>query len=180
MARMPCFSIAARCSGRSRRARMPPWTPGWSVFTRPSIISGKPVTSETSRTGTSARRRRSAVPPVDTTSTPRAASPRAKSTTPRFSYTLTSARFTFAMGPPSVFATSLRALSAQPPAQFRLEESVDLAVQHPVGVGGLEARPLVLHQPVGVEHVGPDVVAPPDLALLPVGLAQLLRLLLLP
>ena len=31
---------------RPRRARMPPWTSGCSVFTRPSIISGKPVTSE--------------------------------------------------------------------------------------------------------------------------------------
>ena len=38
--------IASRSSGRLRRARMPPWILGWSVFTRPSIISGNPVTSE--------------------------------------------------------------------------------------------------------------------------------------
>jgi len=46
MGGMSCCSIAATCSGRSRRARMPPWTFGWSVFTRASIISGKPVTSQ--------------------------------------------------------------------------------------------------------------------------------------
>ena len=40
----------ARCSGRSRRARMPPWTPGCSVLTRPSRISGAPVRSPTSTT----------------------------------------------------------------------------------------------------------------------------------
>ena len=45
---MPCAPSAARCAGTSRRARMPPWTFGCSVFTRPSSISGKPVTSATS------------------------------------------------------------------------------------------------------------------------------------
>ncbi len=35
-------------SGLSRRARKPPWTWGWRVLTRPSIISGKPVRSEMS------------------------------------------------------------------------------------------------------------------------------------
>ncbi len=48
---MPCASIAAWCSGLARTARSPPWTPGWSVLTRPSIISGKPVRSDTSSTG---------------------------------------------------------------------------------------------------------------------------------
>ena len=32
------------CSGRSRRASSAPWIAGCSVFTRPSSISGKPVT----------------------------------------------------------------------------------------------------------------------------------------
>ena len=32
---------------------MPPWTSGCSVFTRPSIISGKPVTSEIADDGES-------------------------------------------------------------------------------------------------------------------------------
>src|SRR6516162_2563650 len=35
-------------------ASRPPWILGCSVFTRPSIISGKPVTSETSSTATPA------------------------------------------------------------------------------------------------------------------------------
>ena len=39
----PWDLIALRSSGRCRRARIPPWIFGWSVFTRPSIISGKPV-----------------------------------------------------------------------------------------------------------------------------------------
>jgi hypothetical protein len=30
---------------------MPPWMAGWSVLTRPSIISGMPVTSDTLVTG---------------------------------------------------------------------------------------------------------------------------------
>ena len=42
-------------------------TLGWSVLTRPSIISGKPVKSETSMTGRPASLRVFAVPPVDRT-----------------------------------------------------------------------------------------------------------------
>ena len=37
-------------AGASRRARMPPWTAGWSVLTRPSRIPGAPVTVATSIT----------------------------------------------------------------------------------------------------------------------------------
>ena len=54
---MPCSSIAAACSGLSRTPSRPPWTIGCSVFTRPSIISGKPVRSETSRTSRPASRK---------------------------------------------------------------------------------------------------------------------------
>ena len=43
---MPCARMAAACSALSRSASRPPWTAGCSVFTRPSIISGKPVTSD--------------------------------------------------------------------------------------------------------------------------------------
>ncbi len=39
---------SSRCAGRSRRARMPPWTLGCSVFTRPPSISGLPVSAATS------------------------------------------------------------------------------------------------------------------------------------
>ena len=90
--RIPCASIACRSSGRSRRARMPPCTAGCSVLTRPSIISGNPVTVETLVTVSPASTRALAVPPVDTSSYPRAAKPRAKSTRFVLSDTLNSAR----------------------------------------------------------------------------------------
>src|SRR5260370_752858 len=48
---MSCLASVAWCSLLSRMARMPPWTLGCSVLTLPSIISGKPVTSQTSLTG---------------------------------------------------------------------------------------------------------------------------------
>jgi len=51
MSQMPCSAIAVTWLGSSRSARIPPWTLGCSVFTRPCIISGKPVYSDTSRTG---------------------------------------------------------------------------------------------------------------------------------
>ena len=47
---MPCAAIEAACSLLSRIASRPPCTLGCSVFTRPSIISGKPVSSATSST----------------------------------------------------------------------------------------------------------------------------------
>src|SRR5215470_5399303 len=100
MGPMPCDSRARMWAGTSRRARMPPWTFGWSVLTRPSSISGNPVTSETSSTGTPESRRSLAVPPVDRTCTPSPARPRAKSTTPVLSCTLRSARLTLLIGSP--------------------------------------------------------------------------------
>ena len=51
MGAMPCSASACMCSGLARIARMPPVIFGCMVFTRPSSISGKPVTSETSFTG---------------------------------------------------------------------------------------------------------------------------------
>src|ERR1700756_4822114 len=47
---MPWLFIACACSALPRIASRPPCTLGCSVLTRPSIISGKPVRSETSRT----------------------------------------------------------------------------------------------------------------------------------
>jgi len=41
MGGMPCSAMTA--SSVPRRPRMPPCTLGWRVFTRPAIISGKPV-----------------------------------------------------------------------------------------------------------------------------------------
>src|SRR5437867_96685 len=61
---------------------------GCSVLTRPSIISGKPVTSEMLVAASPASVNARAVPPVDTSSKRRAARPRAKSTIPVLSETL--------------------------------------------------------------------------------------------
>ena len=67
--------LLARCFGVGR-PRMPPWTRGCSVLTRPSRISGAPVKSLTSRTGTPASASACAVPPVDRISRPAAESRR--------------------------------------------------------------------------------------------------------
>src|SRR3989338_6582105 len=71
---------------------MPPCTLGCSVFTRPSSISGIPVTSEMSFTARPASRNCLAVLPVEMISTPHFPRPRAKSTIPLLSVTLMSAR----------------------------------------------------------------------------------------
>ena len=71
----------------SRRASRPPWIVGCSVFTRPSSISGKPVSSATSVTGRPASASSLAVPPVDSSFTPSACSARANSTMPVLSET---------------------------------------------------------------------------------------------
>ena len=47
---IPCSLAARRCSSSSRRASSPAYRRGCSVFTRPSIISGKPVKSSIERT----------------------------------------------------------------------------------------------------------------------------------
>jgi hypothetical protein len=78
--------------GCARRARMPPCTIGCSVFTRPSIISGNFVTSETLVTGRPASASARAVPPVETNSKPRDRRPEARSTSPDLSETLNRAR----------------------------------------------------------------------------------------
>src|SRR3954467_15864452 len=58
------------------------------------MISGKPVNSSIPQTSSPASRRTAAVPPVETSSTSRPASPRANSTTPVLLETDTSARLT--------------------------------------------------------------------------------------
>ena len=89
---MPAARSVSRWSARRRSARSPAWTRGWSVLTRPSSISGKPVTAETSVTGSPASRRARAVPPVLTSSQPRTTRPRPSSTRPVLSWTESSAR----------------------------------------------------------------------------------------
>src|SRR5262245_4770341 len=89
---MLCSRNLAWCSALSRIARMPPWMRGCNVLTRPSSISGKPVTSATSSTFNPASASDLRVPPVETSSTPKPASALANSTSPVLSLTLTSAR----------------------------------------------------------------------------------------
>src|SRR5690606_25430122 len=78
------------------------------------MISGNPVTSYTSRTASPASRIAFAVPPVDSSSTLRAASARASSTSPVLSETDSSARRT---GSWSAVMGSAQAVVAQLPAQ---------------------------------------------------------------
>src|ERR1019366_4636050 len=87
MPAMPCAFIASAWSGLSRRASSPPCTLGCSVLTRPSIISGKWVISETSLTASPASRSALAVPPVEIRATPCPARPLAKSINPVLSET---------------------------------------------------------------------------------------------
>src|ERR1017187_9268542 len=94
---IPCFAIAAMCAGLSRIASSPPCTAGCSVFTRPSSISGNPVTSEISATFKPLPAISLAVPPVEMSSMPSPASPRAKSARPVLSVTLKRAQSIFFM-----------------------------------------------------------------------------------
>ena len=72
---MPAAEMADMCEASSRMARMPPWTAGWSVLTRPDSISGKPVKASTRVTWRPAASSVDADPPVETSSKPRAARP---------------------------------------------------------------------------------------------------------
>src|SRR5580692_10092463 len=84
--------MARTCSASWRIASRPPWIFGCSVLTRPSIISGKPVRSDTSRTLRPASVRARAVPPVETSSMPKPARKRANSASPVLSETERRAR----------------------------------------------------------------------------------------
>jgi hypothetical protein len=77
--------------GLVAQRQKPPCTFGCRVLTRPSIISGKPVTSATSVTVSPASRSVEAVPPVERSSTPLSARALAKSTSPVLSDTEMSA-----------------------------------------------------------------------------------------
>ena len=89
---------AITASSVPRRAKMPPCIFGCKVFTRPSIISGKPVWAETSVTLRPLSFNSLYVPPVESISIFRALSCWANSTIPVLSETLISARRTAAVG----------------------------------------------------------------------------------
>src|SRR6185312_1258630 len=92
MPSIPWAFIASACSFLARSASSPPCTLGCSVLTRPSIISGKPVSSEMSETARPASRNALAVPPVEISATSWRARPLAKSTSPVLSETESNAR----------------------------------------------------------------------------------------
>src|SRR5690606_20364857 len=102
---MPCRVRASAWSGLSRRASSPPWTFGCRVLTRPSIISGKPVTRSTGVTSSPASVRARAVPPVEISRAPCWVSARAKAT--RSALSLTESR-AVRMGTRSTFIASRR------------------------------------------------------------------------
>src|SRR3954454_601703 len=91
---MPCSFSVATCSGLSRTARTPAAIFGLIVLTRPSSISGNPVSASIGRVSMPASPRCLAVPPVDTISTPNERRQRAKSAMPVLSETVISARCT--------------------------------------------------------------------------------------
>src|SRR5262245_26683194 len=169
---MPCSAIAATCSSLSLRPSSAPCTLGCSVLTRPSIISGNPVTWDTSSTLTPEERRRLAVPPVERISTSSDARPRANSTTPVLSETEISARRTF-IGASSLLPGTARGAAA-PALHVRVDERLDVAVEHSLDVGRLVVGAQVLDLLVRRHHVRADLVAEVDLGLLAVGLLQLL------
>ena len=111
---MPWSFMAATWSGSSRMPRMPPWIAGCSVLTRPSMISGKPVTPETSLTAMPAAAIALAVPPVEISSMPALDSAAANSTSPVLSDTDSSARRTRTRSGAGMFleATAMRRDSA--------------------------------------------------------------------
>src|SRR5690554_1232990 len=121
---MPCAAITA--SSTPRLPSSAPCTFGCRVLTRPSMISGKPVTSDTSRTARPASRIALAVPPVESSSMLRAASARASSTSPVLSDTDSSARRTGIRS--AVMRSSAQAVFAQLPAQGGAVDA-----QHPGG-----------------------------------------------
>src|SRR5665647_1387312 len=95
MGSMSCAAMVLMCSGTSRRARMPAMSLGCMVLTRPSSISGKPVTSSTSVTGIPESLSSLAVPPVEMTWTPMSVSPFANDSKPLLLNTEIRARWTF-------------------------------------------------------------------------------------
>src|SRR5688500_1118012 len=99
---------------------------GLSVLTRPSRISGKRVYSSTALVSIPSAASSRRVPPVETISTSSAARPRANSSRPRLSDTLSRARRT---------RTSPGALTSAP------ARSVAIVGEHRSRVGGIGANP---------------------------------------
>src|SRR5581483_10590308 len=149
-------------------ASNPPWILGCSVLTRPSIISGTRVTSETSMTFSPASRKSFAVPPVDTISMPCASSAVANSAKPVLSLTEMSARLMVRVS----MDTSCPALSRHPETTGAAVNGPWVAGSSPAMTSSLSCRRRVVRVDQGMGRaVGAhllDVPHDPDL----VGLAH--------
>src|SRR5660398_334997 len=99
MGSIPSSWMASMCCRFARSAKMPAWTAGCRVFTRPSMISGKSVVSETRVIGMPTSWRCRAVPPVDIISTPISTKPLAKGSRFHLLDTETRALLTFTFPP---------------------------------------------------------------------------------
>src|SRR5680860_210244 len=118
---------------------MPPWMAGWSVFTRPSMISGNPVTSDTCVTGMPASAKNLNVPPVEMSWTPRSTNPRANGSRFHLLETDTSARRTFTASPLSpddlrdpIVVHLHQARTRRGRTDLSQREQLDHAREHPV------------------------------------------------
>ena len=58
-----------------------------------------------------------------------------------------------------------RAAALHPLGQACRHELVEVAVEHRRGAGALDAGAQILHQLIGLQHVGADLVAPADIGL---------------
>ena len=99
---MSCSFNSSKCDCLLRSASNPPWTAGCNVFTRPSIISGKFVNSDTLFTATFASCKAFNVPPVLNNSYPLSTSFCPNSVIPVLSETLSNALIRL---PPTLFST---------------------------------------------------------------------------
>ena len=164
MGSMPCALMVAMCSGTSRRARMPAMSLGCMVLTRPSSISGKPVTSSTSVTGMPDSLSSLAVPPVEMSCTPMSERPLANDSRPLLLKTEMRARWTFTYtllrtdDPPGGGPTG----GPQPACADSLAAGLQDCRQ-PVNSRALRLREEVRgrddeaeHHDHGAQHVGPD------------------------
>ena len=61
------------------------------------------------------------------------------------------------------------------PVEKGLDETVDVAVEHTVGVADLVAAPEIFDHPIGLEDIGADLVAPGNILLGTLELVELRR-----
>src|SRR5689334_24150791 len=155
MPSIPWAFIASACSFLARSASSPPCTLGCSVLTRPSIISGKPVSSEMSETARPASRNALAVPPVEISATPWRARPLAKSTSPVLSETDSNARRMGRSVMQRLWLKELRPVLSPPPPKEKCHADAgpQRIEQRDVDMQVLAVNRDVERHGIGVHHV---------------------------